>query len=154
MWIALLITHGLLAFLLLGAITHQLVSVWAPVHARADNFIARYRAVGSSNYANAVVALYVVTMIMGGILYTNYRITVRLSLEAANFWKTLGVFEFKEHLMAIGLALLPAYWYYWQPSSDAANTRTRTALTTLLAFIVWWGFLIGHIVNNVRGIGT
>ena len=30
MWIALLITHSLLAFLLLGAITHQTLSVWAP----------------------------------------------------------------------------------------------------------------------------
>ena len=34
MWIALVITHGLVAFLLLGAITHQVVSVWAPVRQR------------------------------------------------------------------------------------------------------------------------
>jgi hypothetical protein len=30
MWIALVITHGLLAFLLLGAVTHQVVSVLEP----------------------------------------------------------------------------------------------------------------------------
>ena len=32
--------------------------------------------------------------------------------------------------------------------------RTRAALTALLAFIVWWNFLTGHIVNNIRGFGS
>jgi hypothetical protein len=27
-------------------------------------------------------------------------------------------------------------------------------LTTLLAFIVWWGFIVGHILNNIRGFGS
>lgn len=154
MWITLLIIHGLLAFLLLGAITHQVVSVWAPVRARADNFIARYRAVGSANYANAVIVLYIVQMILGGVLYTNYRISVREMLMMSHYLKSAGAFEIKEHLAALGVALLPAYWYYWQPSVNGVSTRTRTALTTLLAFIVWWNFLVGHIVDNVRGLGT
>ena len=77
MWIALVITHGLLAFLLLGAISHQVVSVWAPVHAGATNFVARFRAVGSAHYVNAVIVLYLITATMGGILYTNYRISAR-----------------------------------------------------------------------------
>jgi hypothetical protein len=29
--------------------------------------------------------------------------------------------------------------------------RTRAILTALLAFIVWWGFVVGHILNNIRG---
>jgi hypothetical protein len=154
MWIALVITHGLLAFLLLGAITHQVVSVWAPVRARAGNFIARYRAVGSANYVNAVIVLFVATMILGGVIYTNYRITARLTLEQGRYWKSFGAFELKEHLIAIGLAMLPAYWYFWRPSSDAGNLRARTMLTTLLALIVWWAFLAGHVANNIRGLGT
>jgi|SRR5579884_1241411 len=153
MWIALVITHGLLAFLLLGAITHQVVSVWAPVRARAANFVARYRAVGSANYANAVIVLFVANALLGAVLYTNYRISARLTLEQGRYWKSFGAFEIKEHLIAIGLALLPAYWYFWRPAA-LENTRTRTALTSLLAFIVWWAFLTGHIVNNIRGIGT
>lgn len=158
MWIALVIVHGLLAFLLLGAITHQVVSVWAPARAKAPNtaanFVARYRAVGSANYVNAVIVLYLVTAAMGAVIYTNYRITARLTLEQAHDWKSFGAFELKEHLIAIGLALLPAYWYFWQPSLGASDTRTRMLLTTLLAFIVWWAFLAGHIVNNIRGLGT
>jgi hypothetical protein len=38
-------------------------------------------------------------------------------------------------------------------SSDEAG-RTRTALTALLAFIAWWGFLIGHIMTDIMGFGS
>jgi hypothetical protein len=153
MWIALVITHGLLAFLLLGAITHQVVSVWAPARAKAGNFIARFRAVDSANYVNAIIVLYLATATLGNVIYTDYRITARLTLEQGHFWKSFGVFELKEHFIAIGLALLPAYWYFWRASSDD-DAATRKLLTTLLAFIVWWAFLAGHIVNNIRGLGT
>lgn len=154
MWIALVIAHGLLAFLLLGAISHQVVSVWAPMRAGPRNFVGRFRAVGSANYVNAVIVLYLVTATLGGFIYTDYRITARLTLEQGRFWKSFGAFELKEHLIAIGLAVLPAYWYFWQPTANRGDLRTRTALTTLLAFIVWWAFLAGHIVNNIRGLGT
>jgi hypothetical protein len=154
MWITLVIVHGLLAFLLLGAITHQVVSVWAPVRAGAKNFVARYRAVGSANYVNAVIVLYVLTAALGSVIYTNYRIATRLTLEQGHYWKSFGAFEMKEHFIAIGLAVLPAYWYFWRPSLDAGDTRTRKMLTTLLAFVIWWAFLAGHIANNIRGIGT
>jgi hypothetical protein len=154
MWIALVITHGLLAFLLLGAITHQVVSVWAPVRAGAANFVSRFRAVGSANYANAIIVLYLVTGAMGAFIYTNYRITARLTLEQGHYWKSFGAFEIKEHLIAIGLALLPAYWLFWRQPLDERDALTRKALTALLAFIVWWAFLAGHIANNIRGLGT
>jgi hypothetical protein len=154
MWIALVITHGLLAFLLLGAITHQVVSTWAPARASATNFVARFRAVGSANYANAIVVLYLVTASLGAYLYTNYRISARLTLEQGHYWKSFGAFEIKEHLIAIGLAVLPAYWYFWRQPLDDADALNRKLATALLAFIVWWAFLAGHIANNIRGLGT
>jgi hypothetical protein len=151
MWLALLIIHGLLAFLLLGAITHQVVSVWAPARARRGNILARFSAVPGAGYVNAVIVLYVVTAIVGGWIYTLYRISARLTLEQGHFWKTFGAFELKEHFIALGLALLPAYWYFWRTE---ANTRARLILTTLLAFIIWWGFIVGHLTNNIRGLAT
>src|SRR5271169_557084 len=154
MWIALVITHGLLAFLLLGAMTHQVVSVWMPARAGAGNFVARFRAVGSANYANAITLLYLVTAALGSYLYTNYRITARLTLEQGHYWKSFDAFEIKEHLIAIGLAVLPAYWYFWRQPLDEADALTRKLLTALLAFVVWWAFLAGHIANNIRGLGT
>ena len=77
-----------------------------------------------------------------------------MMMEMGHYWKSVGAFELKEHLIALGLAVLPAYWYFWQPSSDAGDLRTRKLLTTLLAFIIWWAFLAGHVANNIRGIGT
>ena len=154
MWIALVITHGLLAFLLLGAITHQVVSIWAPVRARAGNFVTRYRAVGSANYVTAIIVLYIITAVFGAVIYTDYRISARFTLEQGRYWKSFGAFELKEHFLAIGLALLPAYWYFWQPSLAPNDMGTRKLLTTLLAFVIWWAFLAGHVANNIRGIGT
>lgn len=154
MWLALLIVHGLLAFLLLGAITHQAVSVWVPAHARRGNILVRFSAVSGAAYVNAIIVLYVVTASFGGLIYTLYRISARLTLEQGHFWKTFGAFELKEHLVAIGLGLLPAYWYYWQSPAAEEHPRTRMILTTLLAFIVWWGFIVGHLTNNIRGLAT
>jgi hypothetical protein len=154
MWIALVITHGLLAFLLLGAVTHQVVSVLVPARAGPTNFVARFRAVGSANYANAIIVLYLITASLGAYIYTNYRITARLTLEQGHFWKSFGAFEIKEHLIAIGLALLPAYWYFWRQPLNESDAMTRRLLTVLLAFIVWWAVLAGHIANNIRGLGT
>jgi hypothetical protein len=69
MWIALVMTHGLLAFLLLGAITHQVVSVWVLARAGGTNFVARFRAVGSANYANAIIVLYLITGAIAAIFH-------------------------------------------------------------------------------------
>jgi hypothetical protein len=68
-------------------------------------------------------------------------------------WAENGAFELKEHFAAVGMAMLPAYRHFWrQPSAD--NTRARNAVTAMLALIVWWNFLTGHIINNIRGFGA
>ena len=54
----------------------------------------------------------------------------------------------------IGMATLPAYWYFWRQPLAEQHAHTRAALTALLAFIVWWNFLVGHILNNIRGFGS
>jgi hypothetical protein len=149
---ALLIIHGLVAVALLGAITHQTLATWAPVRARPDSLFARFRAVPSASYANAIVVLYAVSALLGAIVYLYFRVDVRPPLEQAGHWQALGLFDLKEHFVAIGLALLPAYWGCWrQPRADG---HTRAALSAILAFIVWWSFLIGHVLNNIRGFGS
>jgi hypothetical protein len=52
------------------------------------------------------------------------------------------------------MGLLPAYWYFWRKPFGEEHPRTRAALTLILAFIVWWSFVVGHIVNNIRGFGS
>jgi hypothetical protein len=152
MMTVLLICHALTAVALLGAVTHQAISVWAPTRAGAGGFIARVRAVSPKSYANAIVALYLITAVLGALVYPAYRITVRIFLEQMRMGASNGLFELKEHFVVIGLAMLPAYWYFWRAS--ASTDRTRAVLTAILAFIVWWSFIVGHILNNIRGFGS
>lgn len=147
----LLIAHGLLAVGLLGAITHQAAAVLLPASRPAGSFVGRFRAVPGLSYVNAIVVLYVSTALLGAIIYAEYRIGVRTVVEQLGMWPAQGAFELKEHFAAIGLGLLPAYWYYWR---SPEQTRTRSVLTAILAFIVWWNFLVGHVVNNIRGFGV
>jgi hypothetical protein len=159
MIVVLLLLHGLLAVALLGAITHQALSVLplAATNGRRT-FIDRFRGVNAPAYATPIVFLFVVTAIGGALLYPQYRIDVRPALEDMRNSAANGVFEIKEHLIAIGLGLLPAYWLVWQqPDSTqgaqgAEAASARRALTWLLAFFVWWGFIVGHVLNNIRGL--
>ena len=68
--------------------------------------------------------------------------------------ETLGLFDIKEHFVSVGLALLPAYWVCWRRPRADESARIRAALTAVLAVIVWWSFLIGHVLNNLRGFGS
>jgi hypothetical protein len=152
---ALLIIHSLVAVALLGAITHQTLATWVPARARSGSFFGRFRAVPSPSFANAIVVLYSGAALLGAVVYLYFRVDIRPALEQAGHWQALGLFDIKEHFVAIGLALLPAYWVFWQqPGSDEPTRRTRVALTSIIAFIVWWGFLIGHVVNNIMGFGV
>jgi hypothetical protein len=151
MIIVLLILHGLLAVALLGAITHQTISVWSPARGTAESFVGRVRSVSASSYVNAIVVLYLLTALLGAIIYPSYRLNVRIVLEQMQLFKQNGAFELKEHLVAIGLGMLPAYWYFWRQPLASDHARTRAVITVMLAFIVWWGFLVGHVLNNIRG---
>ena len=151
---ALLIVHGLVAVVLLGAITHQLLAVWAPVNARPRSFLARFRAVEPAGYANAIVALYVATALMGAIVYFYFKLDIQPSLERDRHWHALGYFDLKEDFVAIGAGLLPAYWASWRGRPNGERGWTEAALTTVLGFIVWWGFLVGHVLNDIVGFGS
>ena len=155
-WTILMIVHGLLAVTMLGALTHQAMSVLAPVRqvAGSSGIVTRFRAVQGAGYAAAVCVLWVVTFFFGAWIYTKYRMYVRIPIEQQGFWKTQGVFELKEHLAVIGLGLLPIYWLLWKDVRNPDYASARKWLTVVLAGMVWFMFLVGHIVNNVRGFGS
>lgn len=147
----LLILHALMAVALLGAITHQALSTTRPT-SPARSFVGRFRSVEAAGYTNAVIVLYVVTSIFGALLYSPYRLDVRPTLEDLDMRAANGVFEIKEHLAAIGLGLLPAYWFFWRTPLTPDGMVARRYLTWILAFVVWWNFLVGHVLNNIRGL--
>jgi len=155
-WSILFICHALLAVALLGALTHQAMSVLAPVRqaAGAPGFVTRLRSVQGAAYATAICVLWLITFVFGAWIYTKYRIGIRMPIEEMGFWKTQGFFEMKEHLATMGLGLLPAYWYFWKNARAPEYDSVRKWLTVTLAGMCWFIFLTGHVVNNVRGFGS
>ena len=87
----------------------------------------------------------------------NYDKATPLEYETAIFKVSVksceAHFEMKEHFAGIGMSLLPIYYWLWRPEIADTHRRDRVAITSILAFIVWWDFLIGHILNNIRGFG-
>jgi hypothetical protein len=155
-WTTLFIVHALLAVALLGALTHQAMSVALPVRqaAGAAGFVTRFRGVSGAGYATAVCILWVITFLFGAWIYTKYRIYIRIPIERMGFWKTQGFFELKEHVVTIGMGLLPVYWYFWKNARNPDYDSARKWVTVLLAVMCWFAFLVGHVVNNVRGFGS
>ncbi|WP_298254572.1 hypothetical protein [Bradyrhizobium sp.] len=145
----LVILHGLLAVALLGSITHQAIAVVWPAQSKAG-FVNAYRSVSSRAYVNANIILFLTVAALGSVIYPIYRVWVRTYLENARLYPAVGSFEIKEQLIALGLGLLPLYWLVWR-RPEPASTSARTAVTLMLCFIVWFSFLVGHILNNIRG---
>jgi hypothetical protein len=151
---ALLILHGLVAVALLGALTHQMLAAWTPATARPRSFFGRFRTVRLDVYANAVIALYLFAALLGAIVYLSFKVDIQPYLERDRHWHALGFFDLKEDFVSIGFGLLPAYWVVWrQPFADERGW-TRAAVTTVLGLIVWWAFLVGHVVNDIMGFGS
>jgi len=153
-WRILLFIHFVLAVALLATVTLQTVAVLMPVRQAAGNFIDRVRAVPAASYALAVVILYAPTFLLGAWVYIKYRTYVRIPMEQFGHWWTVGTFEFKEHIAAMGMALLPAYWYFWRQPLSAKHDNARKWLTIFLAITVWYAFLVGHTANDFRGVGS
>jgi hypothetical protein len=73
--------------------------------------------------------------------------------ELRRFW-SVGSFEFKEHIIAMGLGLLPAYWYFWREPQSAQHAAIRRWVTVFLAISVWYALVVGHVATDFRGVGS
>jgi hypothetical protein len=153
-WKILLFLHFLLAVALLATVTLQALAVLMPAQQAAGDFIERLRPVPAVSYTTAIVVLYALNFVVGAWVYVKYRTYVRIPMEQLGHWWTVGSFEFKEHVITMGIAVLPAYWYFWRQSLSDEHVSTRRWLTLFLAFTVWYSFLIGHIANDFRGVGS
>ena len=156
MMIATLLLHGLSAIFLLGAVSHQAAACWRkPVRGRghAGSVMAGFMEVRAPLYSKAVLVSYAITMVLGDVVYGPYRVDVKTMLFDLELWSWNGVFEIKEHLVAIGFFLLLPYWQIWRLPLTPGLERARRNLTTLLAAIVWYALIAGHLLNNLKGVG-
>jgi len=152
-WKILLFTHFLLAVGLLAAVTLQAVSVLMPARQMAGGFIDR-SPVPAASYTTLIIVLYVLQALMGAWIYIKYRTYVRIPMEQLRHFWTVGSFEFKEHVVTMGLGLLPAYWYFWRQSPSTEHAAMRRLVTIFLALCVWYSFVVGHVANDFRGVGS
>jgi len=148
----LLILHGLVAVLLIGGITHQAIGVWKSKPVPSTTFFQSLVNVRGMTYVNAMCILYVATAILGGIVYPTYVLDVKGSLTDAQMNAAIGGFEIKEHFAIIGLTMLPSYWYLWKKVPATEFKTARQLNTTIIAIMVWTTFVIGHIINNIKGL--
>ena len=95
-----------------------------------------------------------VTALLGAVVYLYFKVRIQPDLERDRDWSALGLLELKEDFLAIGLGLLPAYWVCWRRPLGDERGWARAALTAVLAFVIWWGFLVGHIMNDIMGFGS
>jgi hypothetical protein len=150
--IGLLILHSLVGVALLGAITHQAIAMMRNRQARNDSFINRYTGVNTKAFTVAIAGLYVGQLLLGALIYPAYRLNVRVPFEEMSLGWAIGIFELEEHFAAIGLGILPAYIFAWRTAPQSPSSWGRPSITLLLALIVWWNFLVGHVLNNIRGL--
>ena len=149
----LLIVHSLLAVVLLGAITHQGFAAAAKrSEVRKTSFLGRFRATEASGYCNAIVVLYLAVIFVGAILYPEYRLVVRPTLQSLDLRAANGAFEIKEHFSAIGLVMLPAYWMCWRQPLTQEYAAARIWLTGILAAMAWWNFVVGELLVAIKGL--
>ena len=152
-WSILLFIHFIVAVALLAAVTMQAVTVLLPAGQAAGHYVNR-SPVPAASYATLIVVLYVIGALFGAWIYVKYRTYVRIPMEAFRQWKMVGSFELKEHVLAMGLGLLPAYWYFWRKPGSAEYDAVRKLVTVFLALCVWYSFIVGHVANDFRGVGS
>ena len=146
-----LILHGLSAVALMGIVSHQCFAVVFPAKT-SGGFVTAYRAVSAARFTNASIVLYIVTFVLGSLIYPAYSVSARIWIETSRRWPISGMFEMKEQALAIGLGMLPFYWLVWRDPKDPDTRIARIATSSILCTAVWYSFIAGHIVNNVRGI--
>lgn len=155
MMILVLLLHAVCSLFLVGALSHQAAATWrrAPATGRPAGVVASFAAVRAPVYARSIAISYVLTMVLGDVVYGPYRVDVKTMLFDLQLWSWNGVFEIKEHLVALGFFLLAPYLVLWRAPLDAAQARGRRLLSTLLAAIVWYALVAGHLLNNLKGVG-
>ena len=155
MTIVFLLLHGVCSLFLVGALSHQAAATWrrVPLAGRPTGVISGFASVRAPLYARSIAISYLLTMVLGDVLYGPYRVDVKTMLFDLQLWPWNGLFEIKEHLVALGFFLLAPYLSLWRRPQETAQVRSRRLLTTVLAAIVWYALLAGHLLNNLKGVG-
>ncbi|MDD4869882.1 MAG: hypothetical protein PHR77_04920 [Kiritimatiellae bacterium] len=140
-----LIVHLMVSVFAIGAATHHW---WLVIH-RGSSLVRLYR------FAIWMAFGYSLALLLGILIYPSYNVLVRKPplgvLENSASW-AVGLFEIKEHLGSIALAMLP--WlilsarYYEQ--LGRLQRVSYMAATWLFTVFVYYVFISGALVTTIK----
>jgi len=144
----LLLAHLLATFVLVGAMTHNLLIVAGYLRGRFGRQKLEWLYVRVSLWAYAIV------YVIGALIYPAYRIHIRHEYFDPKLPWATGLFEVKEHWGAVGLAIFFAYYLLrrsFQPAEEKDKLYLYVPLCVLLNVIVWYKVVVGCYLTILKG---
>ena len=144
----LLLAHLLATFLLVGAMTHNLIIVISYLRGKFGRQKLDWLYVRVSLWAYAVVYL------IGALIYPAYRVHMRYEYFDKELPWATGLFEVKEHWGAVGLGMFFVYYLLrksFQPSEEKDKLYLYVPLCVLLNVIVWYKVVVGCYLTLLKG---
>lgn len=140
-----LLVHLMVSVFAIGAVTHHW---WLVVRGKASS-------VKLARYVIWMAAGCILVWLIGVAIYPCYNVLIRKPpigvLESSARW-AVGLFEIKEHLATIALALLP--WLYFSAAHYEQLGRlqrlSHSAATWLFTAFVYYAFITGALVTLVK----
>lgn len=145
----LLILHALMAILLLGAMTHNVLLA-------VPYLWKHYKKVGLEKlYVKVAGVAYALTFALGALVYPNYRYHVRDQYFDLQMPWASHLFDIKEHWAAVGLGLMGVY-FVLSITLDPRVHRERVLLYVFLSvaitLIVWFNLISGLWLTALKGV--
>ena len=139
------IIHLLTGVFLLGALTHHL---WLVIRREVSTYAKAVR-----RFSFWAVLSYLVCFAWGCFVYPYFRYYVRFLVQDKRAPEATGLFEIKEHWIAIGLAILPFYYLTSRAVNqlDKRDLRLHQASVVGMNVVVWYSFVVGAVLVLLRG---
>ena len=144
----LLLAHLLVTFLLVGAMTHNLIIVIGYLRGKFGRQKLEWL------YVRVALWAYGVVYLIGALIYPAYRIHMRQDYFEPNLRWANGLFEVKEHWGAVGLAMFFVCYLLrksFQPSEERDKLYLYVPLCLLLNVIVWYKVVVGCYLTILKG---
>jgi hypothetical protein len=146
----LLVLHAGGSIVLIGAATHHALQMRHYLRGRFG------REKLEKLYAKVVSVAYVVTFLLGGMLYPSYRVHVRgYYLDRAAPWFS-GLFDVKETYASLTLVValaLGGLAFTLRPAETPALVRVYAVMSFIVCAVVWFNVIAGLLVVSARGVG-
>jgi hypothetical protein len=146
----LLLLHAGGAIVLIGAATHHALQMR---HYLRGRFV---RVAVEKTWARVVAVAYVVTFVLGALLYPTYRVHVRAAYLDQHAPLMAGLFDVKEVFASLALVVaiaLGALASTLRPSEERWLIPVYAGMSFIVCAVVWLDVIVGLLVVSMRGVG-